>query len=77
MAKDIIRMSRREFDRLTIIRGLIGCEVTQVIAAEVLGLSERQVRRLVKWIREESSEGIIHRSRGDSVGSKDAGGEDC
>lgn len=64
MAKDIIRMSRRELDRLTILRGVLNREVTQVIAGEVLGLSERHVRRLVKRIREEGSEGIIHRNRG-------------
>ena len=47
MRKDILRMSRREIDRLMILEGVIKGEVTQVIAGEVLGLSERQVRRLV------------------------------
>lgn len=64
MAKDILRMSRREIDRLLILRGVLERDVTQGIAGEVLGLSERHVRRLVKRIREEGSEGIIHRSRG-------------
>ena len=57
-------MSRREIDRLMILDGVIKGEVTQVIASEVLGLSERQVRRLVTRIKEEGPEGIIHRSRG-------------
>jgi transposase len=64
MAKDILKMSRREVDRLMILRGALEREVTQWRAAEVLGLSERQVRRLVKRIREEGADGIIHRSRG-------------
>jgi len=64
MAKDIIRMSREEIDRLMIIRGVTDREVTQGRAAEVLGLSERQVRRIVKKVREEGSAGIIHHSRG-------------
>ena len=64
MAKDIIRMSRKEIDRLMILRGVIHGEVKQVMAAEILGLSERQVRRVVKRIREEGSEGIIHHNRG-------------
>ena len=64
MAKDIIRMSRKEIDRLMILRGVIHGEVKQVMAAEILGLSERQVRRIVKRIREEGSEGIIHHNRG-------------
>ena len=64
MAKDILRMSRREVDRLMILQGALEREVTQWRAAEVLGLSERHVRRLVKRIREEGPNGIIHRSRG-------------
>jgi len=64
MRKDILRMSRREIDRLMILEGVIKGEVTQVIAGEVLGLSERQVRRLVTRIKEEGSEGLIHRGRG-------------
>lgn len=64
MRKDILRMSRREIDRLMILEGVIRGEVTQVIAGEVLGLSERQVRRLVARIKEEGPEGLIHRGRG-------------
>jgi len=64
MAKDILEMSRREIDRLLILDGVVKGEVTQVRAGEVLGLSERQVRRMVMRIKEEGSAGIIHRSRG-------------
>jgi hypothetical protein len=64
MAKDIITMSRREVDRLRILDGVIKGDVTQVRAGEVLGLSERQVRRLVMRIKQVGPEGIIHRSRG-------------
>lgn len=64
MAKDILKMSRRELDRLMILEGVVKREVTQVRAAEVLGLSERQIRRMVDRIRKEGPEGIAHRSRG-------------
>jgi len=64
MAKDILKMSRREIDRLLILDGVVKGEVTQVRAGEVLGLSERQVRRMVMRIKEEGPEGIRHRSRG-------------
>ena len=64
MAKDILRMSRRELDRLLILEGVLKGGLTQVRASEVLGISERQVRRLVKRIRQEGSGGIVHRSRG-------------
>src|SRR3990167_5555911 len=35
-----------------------------MIRPETINLSERQIRRKVKRIREESDKGIIHRSRG-------------
>jgi len=57
-------MSQRELKRLHIIRKAIDKRLKQREAAEVLELSQRQIRRLVKRVREESDKGIIHRSRG-------------
>jgi len=39
-------------------------EITQARAAEIVSMSERQIRRIVKRIRECGDEGIQHRSRG-------------
>ena len=64
MAKDIIAMSLREIDRLRIVKGVIQRDLTQVKAAEVLGITDRHIRRLVKRVKEEGSRGIVHRSRG-------------
>jgi hypothetical protein len=64
MRDDIIGMSIRELNRLKIIQGVIGREVTQMKASEVLGLTERHVRRIVKRVREEGERGIVHKSRG-------------
>ncbi len=64
MREDIIGMSIRELNRLKIIQGVIGREVTQVKASEVLGLTERHVRRIVKRVKAEGERGIVHRSRG-------------
>jgi hypothetical protein len=64
MAKDILKMSRKELDRLMILDCVLKREVTQVRAAEVLGLSVRQIRRLVGRLREERPAGIAHRNRG-------------
>lgn len=62
--EDILIMSQRESKRLYIIRKAIDKRLKQRQAAEVLRLSQRQIRRLVKRVREESDKGIIHRSRG-------------
>lgn len=62
--KDIIVIRQKELRRLHIIHRVLEGALTQVEAAEILSLSERQVRRIVSRIREEGDEGISHRSRG-------------
>jgi len=64
MAKDIIAMSLREIDQFRIVQGVIQRDLTQVKAAEVLGITDRHIRRLVRRVREEGARGIVHRSRG-------------
>jgi transposase len=60
----MITMSRRETKRLHIIHQALDKRITQKTAAELIGLSSRQLRRMLKRIREEGDDGIIHRSRG-------------
>ena len=62
--KDMITMSRRETKRLHIIYQALDKRITQKKAAELIGLSSRQLRRMIKRVREEGDEGITHRSRG-------------
>jgi hypothetical protein len=62
--KDIIMLSQRELNRLHIIKQAIDKKVKQREAAEILLMSERQIRRQIKRIREEGDVGIIHKSRG-------------
>jgi transposase len=61
--RDMIVMSLGEFKRLKLIQSAIGRHIKQKSVALMLGLSERQVRRLVKAVREKGDSGIIHRSR--------------
>lgn len=61
---DIIRMSIREAKRLSIIDQVSRGQIRQRKGARLLGLSTRQVRRLVRRVREEGPRGAIHRSRG-------------
>lgn len=62
--KDIIMASQRELKRLHIAQKVIEGSVRQAEAAEMLSLSDRQMRRIVNRIREEGPSGIVHRSRG-------------
>lgn len=62
--KDMILMSVEEEKRLQIIRKAIEKKIKQQEAAEVLGLTERQVRRMVRRVRKEGAAGITHRLRG-------------
>jgi len=62
--KDMITMSRKEAKQLYIIHQALDERITQVEAAALAGLSDRQIRRLIKRIRKEGDEGICHRSRG-------------
>lgn len=62
--KDMITMSRRESKRLHFIHQALDRKISQVAAAEVVGLGARQFRRLIKRVRVEGDEGVCHRSHG-------------
>lgn len=62
--KDIIIVRQKELRRLHVIKKIEEGVLTQSEAAEIVLLSERQIRRIVKRIREEGDGGIVHRSRG-------------
>jgi len=62
--EEILTMSQKELKRLHLIRKAIEKGITQARAAEVLGLSQRQVRRIIRRVRDEADKGVIHQSRG-------------
>jgi len=62
--KDIIMIRQKELRRLHVIHRVLDGEITQVKASEMLSLSERQIRRIVKRIGQEGDIGIVHKSRG-------------
>jgi len=62
--EDKIIMSQKESNRLYVIRQTIDKAITQDRAAEILGLTDRQVRRIAGSIRLEGDAGICHKSRG-------------
>jgi hypothetical protein len=62
--KDMITMSRKDAKRLHIIHQALDKKITQAEAASLIGLTDRQIRRMVKRILAEGDEGICHRTRG-------------
>lgn len=62
--KDIIMLSQRELKRLHLIRKALEGTLKQVEAADILSLSDRQIRRIIKRVRLEGDGGITHKSRG-------------
>lgn len=62
--RDVITMSQKELKRLHVIHKVVEGALTQTRAAELISLSERQIRRIVKRIATEGEKGIQHRSRG-------------
>lgn len=62
--KDIIEMRLKELKRLKLVHRSIDGQITQKTAAEMVGLCERQIRRIVKAVREDGDAGVVHRGRG-------------
>lgn len=64
MAEDMILMKGKDFRRCWVIRKAVEKRITQRKAAELLGLCERQIRRMIRRFRQEQEKGLIHRLRG-------------
>lgn len=57
-------MSEKELHRNTIIKQLDDGYITQVKAAEILGLTDRQIRNLLRSFQKEGPQALISRRRG-------------
>lgn len=62
--EDMIMVRQGELKRLHVIQKVLEGVIKQVNAAEILSVSDRQIRRIVKRIRSEGDRGVIHKSRG-------------
>ena len=62
--KEIIMLTQKELRRLHVIHKILDRRLKQVDAGEILSLSDRQIRRIVKEVRGQGDEGIRHKSRG-------------
>jgi transposase len=64
MKEERIALSQRERERLQVLHEVERKHLRQREAAKRLGLSARQVRRLLRRVRHEGDRGVIHRLRG-------------
>ena len=60
----LLTMSEKEISRLEAMKLIQAKLKTQKEAGEILGISERQIKRLWKRYREEGAEGVVSRRRG-------------
>jgi transposase len=68
--KDIIMASQGELKRLHVVHKVLEGSVRQTEAAGMLSLSTRQTRRIVRRVREEGPQGVVHRLRGKASNRK-------
>jgi len=64
MLRGLLTMSTNELERLSVIQKIVDKQLTQVLAAKQLGLTDRQVRRLVKDYKLYGAEGVVSKQRG-------------
>ncbi len=62
--KELLTMRSDELERYQIVCKALDRTINQREAAECLGLSHRQVRRIIRRVRVEGQRGVIHRLRG-------------
>ncbi len=63
--KDLFNMSHKEIDRLKVIQAVMEKRLKQGRAAQRLGITTRQVRRLCRRMKREGVKGLVHGLRGE------------
>lgn len=64
MTRELISLSRKELDRLSVVHRVDRRELSQVDAASLMGCSARQVRRWLTRYHEQGEQGLVSRHRG-------------
>jgi transposase len=64
MLRGLLTMSADELKRLLVVQKIVDKNLTQVLAAKQLGLTDRQMRRLVKSYKLYGAEGLVSKQRG-------------
>jgi transposase len=62
--EELITLTKKEHERLAVLRQVMRRELKQKAAAELLDLSTRQVRNLVRKVERDGAKGLAHGNRG-------------
>ena len=73
VGEDRVMMSVKELRRVHVIRHAMEQQMTQVKAGALVGLTTRQVRRLIERVEQEGDKGLAHRGRGKPSNPEDPG----
>ena len=66
-----LRMSQKERDRIRVLEEIVAGRLKQCEAADILHLSSRQLRRILKRYLAEGDQGLVHALRGRQSNPKD------
>lgn len=64
ISEGILGLNIHELKRFQIIQQAIDKQVTQKMAASILGMSCRQIKRLVRAVRQSGAQGVVHKAKG-------------
>lgn len=64
VGEDTVTMSAKELRRVHVIRQVLEKRITQREAGTMVRLTDRQIRRLLRRVKEEGDQGLVHRGRG-------------
>jgi len=62
--KNVYTLSSKELDRAAMLQRVIAKTITQKVAAQSLGITDRQLRRLLVTYQTDGTAGLAHKSRG-------------
>src|SRR3954451_7985351 len=64
LAQELVTMSAKEVDRLEVIRRMLERRLKRVKAAQILGITARQIRRLCDAHERDGAAGLVSKRRG-------------
>lgn len=64
VGEDSVTMSAKELRRVHVLRQVRDKRLTQREASTLVGVTERQIRRLLRRVEQEGDQGLVHRGRG-------------